>query len=272
MATPKDKDDAEDTQARTNGGRKVRKRTRAESAALQQAIIDEFKKGEMSQVDISVKFGVSRAYVGIIVTNWRRGGTGSKPAVRKGPPDETERAELVKAMRGSPAAAGVKGEKEWTIRLAKKWFRGRFGRMIYQRDLEYLIKEERLKVRSLNRADMGGFIEFGDTGERKRPPGRPPLTGYSSSVAKVGEINIKTLQRALRIDEETARALMANTLAPLSGPPKPAPSAAAAPKGVPVKAEDKIGRNDSCPKGRPLKFKQCCGKRGLKSCDGMGPK
>jgi len=243
------------------------KRTPEESRLLKAGILADYAaEGKGKQGVIAERYGVTRAYVSFLICQQRRGVP--DPGARKGPPNDEERAELVSALSRPPTESGLK-EEEWTMSLAKLWYRTRFGRMIYLRDLEYIISQEGLKVVSPNRAYDGRYFQPGPgVAAKKRGPGRPRSDNFADEVARVQGLNLETLQNALRIDADTARALMSNAMVPLSAVPKRAPAA----KAVLVKPGGKIGRNSSCPEGKPLKFKQCCGKRGLKECDGRGPK
>ncbi len=262
-------------------------RTRAESQELKKRIIELNKQGLKSEA-ISEEVGVSRAYAALILQKYRKGlldpdkirvraGVGVPYA--KGPPDEQERAKLVETLRGTPEEAGFAGEKVWSTKLAKTWYRQNLGRMITIGDLEEIVTTENLPVPLNWRYEVGGAA-FPDESPVKR--GRPPGKRAKPRVLKISDASsVDDLIRALDIDPATAKELMANVFpdtaakikaeaatpkAKTKGAQTVKPPSGPAPEGV------KLGRNDACPEGIGLKFKQCCGRRGLKTCDGLGAK
>lgn len=247
--------------------------------------IIELYEGGLKAEEISGKVGVSRAYASLILQKYRKGlldpnnlkaraGVGVPYA--KGPPDEKERAKLVETLRGTPEEAGFAGEKVWSTKLAKTWFRQNLGRMITVGDLEEIVTTENLPVPLNWRYEVGGAA-FPDESPVKR--GRPPGKRAKPRVLKISDASsIDDLIRALDIDPATAKELMANvfpdTAAKIkaeAAPQKPPAKTGRRPSGPPAEAV-KQGRNDPCPEGIGLKFKQCCGRRGLKICDGRGAK
>jgi len=248
-------------------------------AALITAILEELEKAELSCPKIAAKLGCGLGTVYLYKQKRDKGIPITLPKKKKvvvksdktGPPDAEERAGLVAALAMTPAEAGMKGDHpEWTMLLARKWFSQTYGRVIRMRDIEFIIQSEGLKPIVYGGPFKGVLYRANEPKPEKNLPKPSRKENFVDEIVKVGDITPSLLQKVLRIDEDTARSLMSNAMAPMSAPSKPSKPAPAA-KPTTAAAGEKIGRNSPCPKGQPLKFKQCCGKRGLKDCDGRGP-